>query len=90
MAASQARKVWYKLRLIKSATNMLMECEIEPATHQIRVHMASIHHPILGIQFMARQDSFNLGQASCWLTRFIHPSTKYVEFKLLQLILLTR
>ncbi len=54
-------------------------------THQIRVHMAHINHPLLGDdQYSNRKCKFNLtGQCLHAKTiGFIHPSTKeYVEFE---------
>lgn len=54
-------------------------------THQIRVHMAHINHPLLGDdQYTNRKSKFNLtGQCLHAKTiGFIHPSTKeYVEYE---------
>jgi 23S rRNA pseudouridine1911/1915/1917 synthase len=63
-----------------------IECSLETGrTHQIRVHMASIHHPLLGdIVYGPGKDPFQLeGQAlHAGLLGFIHPTTKeYVEFR---------
>lgn len=62
-----------------------IECELETGrTHQIRVHMASIHHPILGdTVYGSSKDPFHLeGQAlHAGVLGFIHPTRKkYVEF----------
>lgn len=62
-----------------------IECELETGrTHQIRVHMASINHPILGdTVYGPDKNPFHLeGQAlHAGLLGFIHPSTrKYMEF----------
>ncbi len=63
-----------------------IECSLETGrTHQIRVHMASIHHPLIGdIIYGPAKDSFHLeGQAlHAGVLGFIHPtSKKYVEFQ---------
>lgn len=54
-------------------------------THQIRVHMASIHHPLLGDEIYNHNKSpYNL-QGQCLHAKtigFVHPTTKeYVEFE---------
>lgn len=63
-----------------------IECALETGrTHQIRVHMASIHHPLLGDDvYGPKKDPFHLeGQAlHARVLGFIHPGTgKYVEFE---------
>lgn len=62
-----------------------IECRLETGrTHQIRVHMASINHPLVGdTVYGPAKDKFGLqGQTLHASTLgFIHPSTcKYVEF----------
>lgn len=63
-----------------------IECQLETGrTHQIRVHMASINHPILGDEiYCKRKNEFNLkGQTlHAGVLGFIHPTThEYIEFK---------
>ncbi len=63
-----------------------IECRLETGrTHQIRVHMASIHHPLLGdTVYGPGRDPFHLeGQAlHAGVLGLIHPRTgKYMEFE---------
>lgn len=63
-----------------------VECQLETGrTHQIRVHMASIGHPLLGDEiYGSRKTNFRLnGQTLHAMTiGFIHPSTqKYLEIE---------
>lgn len=62
-----------------------IECSLETGrTHQIRVHMSKIHHPLLGDEvYGPKKDKFNLtGQCLHAKTLgFMHPRTgEYVEF----------
>ena len=75
-------------RVIKNLGNKYsyIECSLETGrTHQIRVHMASISHPLLGDNvYGPEKDSFRLeGQAlHAKVLGFIHPTTKeYMEFE---------
>ena len=63
-----------------------IECSLETGrTHQIRVHMASIHHPLLGdAVYGPSKDQFHLeGQAlHARVLGFLHPTTnEYMEFE---------
>ena len=63
-----------------------IECRLETGrTHQIRVHMASLGHPLLGDEIYGRAKSpFKLeGQTlHAMVLGFIHPTTgEYMEFE---------
>ena len=62
-----------------------IECELETGrTHQIRVHMASINHPILGdTVYGSEKNPFHLDgqELHAGVLGLIHPRTKeYMEF----------
>ncbi len=75
-------------RLLKNLSHGLahIECRLETGrTHQIRVHMASIHHPLLGddVYGMASDAKYHLeGQVlHARVLGFLHPATgEYMEF----------
>lgn len=54
-------------------------------THQIRVHMAHIHHPLLGDQVYGPKKSSLRAEGQvlhAWLLGFVHPRTgQYMEFE---------
>lgn len=63
-----------------------IECQLETGrTHQIRVHMASMHHPLLGDDvYGSGKNTYKLeGQVlHAMVLGFIHPTTKkYMEFE---------
>ena len=74
--------------LLKNLSNRFayISCSLETGrTHQIRVHMASIHHPLIGdTVYGPKQDKFHL-QGQCLHAKtlgFLHPNTgKYLEFE---------
>jgi len=74
----------YKV-LERFKSNTLVECRLETGrTHQIRVHMAHLHHPLIGDQVYGyKKQKFKLqGQAlHAKNLGFIHPTTgEYMDF----------
>ena len=66
-------------------TFSLIKCMLETGrTHQIRVHFASINHPLLGDDLYGSKSDLIDGQAlACYKLSFYHPISKnYVSFKL--------
>ena len=73
------------LKRFYSSGVTLIEAQLETGrTHQIRVHMAYLHHPLVGDEVYGKKDSnFKVkGQMlHAKVLGFIHPTTnKYVEF----------
>lgn len=63
----------------------LVKCILETGrTHQIRVHFASIGHPLLGDDLYGSKSDLISGQAlACYSLSFYHPvSKKYISFNL--------
>ncbi|SHI31162.1 RluA family pseudouridine synthase [Parasporobacterium paucivorans] len=61
-----------------------VECTLQTGrTHQIRVHMASIHHPLLGDDVYGSKNSNLQGQTlHAEVLGFIHPTSRiYMEFE---------
>lgn len=78
------RAVTHYRVLERFAAHTLIECRLETGrTHQIRVHMASIHHPILGdTVYGASRDPWHLGGQAlhAGVLGLVHPSTgEYIE-----------
>ena len=67
------------------ATHTLLECELESGrTHQIRVHLASIGHPVEGDPVYAGRGPALLARQAlhAWKLAFAHPSSgKAVRFE---------
>jgi len=67
----------------------LIKCTLETGrTHQIRVHMASINHPIIGDEVYSKITpppcAKNIGQVlHAAKLGFVHPNGKYIEFSCL-------
>lgn len=80
------RAVTHYRVLERFKNNTLVQCVLETGrTHQIRVHMAHIGHPLVGDPVYGhKKQRFNLEGQMLHAKRlgFIHPSTeKYVEFE---------
>ncbi len=75
----------YRVLEFLTGNYTLIECQLETGrTHQIRVHMASIHHPLLGdeVYGSSKQPYHTCGQVlHAGVLGIIHPSTgEYMEF----------
>ena len=62
--------------------NTLLNVEIKTGrTHQIRVHLSSINHPLLGDKMYGKSDEYNRVMLHCSHIGFVHPVLKYwVDF----------
>lgn len=74
------------LKRFYSSNVTLVEAELETGrTHQIRVHMAYIHHPLVGDEIYGKKDNKFKVQGQMLHAKylgFVHPSTgKFVEFE---------
>ena len=58
----------------------MLNCRLETGrTHQIRVHLAAIGHPVLGDELYGGRTSFNIGNRlalHAQMLTFLHPKTK--------------
>lgn len=75
-----ALTLYKPLKYINDCT--LLNVEIKTGrTHQIRVHMASIKHPLLGDTIYGKKDEYKRVMLHCSHIGFIHPVYKYwVDF----------
>jgi 23S rRNA pseudouridine1911/1915/1917 synthase len=76
----KARTVYHVIRRFKGFT--LLELELETGrTHQIRVHMKHLGHPVLGDMKYGNADNLKRQALHAEMLGFTHPKTgKYVEF----------
>ncbi len=73
------------LRRFYTSNVTLVEAELETGrTHQIRVHMASLHHPLIGDEVYGKKDAKFKVEGQMLHAKylgFIHPTTKeFVDF----------
>jgi 23S rRNA pseudouridine1911/1915/1917 synthase len=70
----EARTDWRVLMELGTAT--LVECTLHTGrTHQIRVHLKSIKHPLLGDEVYGRRLGFPRQMLHAWKLGFTHPRT---------------
>lgn len=71
-------KTSYSPLEVYSEYSLLDVCLHTGRTHQIRVHMASINHPIVGDLLYGRKNKFNIKSQllHSYYLKFIHPITK--------------
>ena len=69
-----------RAKLEGDAVASLVECRLETGrTHQIRVHLAAIGHPVLGDDLYGGRTSFNIENRlalHAQMLTFLHPKTK--------------
>jgi 23S rRNA pseudouridine1911/1915/1917 synthase len=69
-----ARTSWRALRDLPCGT--LVECTLHTGrTHQIRVHLKQLGHPILGDEVYGRRGDFPRQMLHAWRLGFLHPRT---------------
>jgi 23S rRNA pseudouridine1911/1915/1917 synthase len=70
----ESKTSWRVLRELPSGT--LVECTLHTGrTHQIRVHLKHLGHPVLGDEVYGRRGSFSRQMLHAWRLGFIHPRT---------------
>lgn len=74
---SGKKAVTYVKRLKTKNDYSLVECQIETGRkHQIRVHLSSIHHPIIGDELYGKQSSsIDRMALHAYRIQFVHPLT---------------
>ena len=72
------KRLSYQIYLKRYAKYTLIECRLETGrTHQIRVHLAYIGHPIFNDPVYSKDDCTSFGQfLHSYQMNFIHPITK--------------
>ena len=69
-----ARTTWRVLRKLGDAS--LLECTLHTGrTHQIRVHLAHLGHPVLGDPIYGKRGAFSRQMLHAWRLGFAHPRT---------------
>jgi 23S rRNA pseudouridine1911/1915/1917 synthase len=69
-----ARTTWRVLRELGDTS--LLECTLHTGrTHQIRVHLAHLGHPVLGDPVYGKRGAFSRQMLHAWRLGFAHPRT---------------
>jgi 23S rRNA pseudouridine1911/1915/1917 synthase len=69
-------RVLRELCEVKGGKSSLVECTLHTGrTHQIRVHLKHLNHPILGDALYGRRDHFPRQMLHAWKLGFTHPRT---------------
>ena len=82
--SNNGKKAITEYNVIKEKKNSLLDITIETGrTHQIRVHMSYLGHPIIGDEIYGKKDRLNRHLLHCYYLAFTHPtSNKKVVFNI--------
>tara|TARA_Y100001935_G_scaffold255102_1_gene266531 strand:+ start:4313 stop:5188 length:876 start_codon:yes stop_codon:yes gene_type:complete len=71
----EGKRAVTEYKVVKSDVNSILDVKIETGrTHQIRVHMLHIGHPIIGDEIYGKREKFDRHFLHCYELSFKHPS----------------
>lgn len=72
---------YFKPHTILKDKTLVNVCLKTGRTHQIRVHLSSIKHPLLGDKLYGKKDSYSRVMLHCYHIGFVHPITNiWIDF----------